>query len=1032
MAGGDTELKIRITADSAEAKNAIVSLSDTGVAKISTLAGAFAKVGSMVADAAMRLVGSIGDFFKSSLGAAMDAERSVNNLRQALESAGVSYGQVSGRIEEMLASLQRSTKFGDEDYRDALARMVRATGDVEGSIKNLALVADIAVGRNIDLASAADIVAKVMGGQRTALRSLGMVLPENVDMVEALRSSFAGLANEEGQTLQGKLAIVKNLFGEFKEAVGAALLGTGELGGGLDLVANALSTVTTWIAERAAPAMREWLGRARELVQPVIDIFVALAQVIGPTLGDAFGLLGRVAGAVFEQLRQGVLLVLTGAQAILSGLIDLLSAVWDKIADVLEAAGRLAKRLGIDWVSDAANAVRELQERMERASQELQQKALANAQRWRERMTGTVREGTKEIVDTVTEGEARVTRTVTLESLKRQARIEDEQKAYREQLKKTFKSVEDAIEDALKAITRHTDKESTKWQAAIDVFAKQTKPPVDSVEATFKSAMAAITGYLKDAKDAIPEAELAQMRNRVSELNAAFQSGDPLVRATAASIALIYKQHLPGIIEGLKAENEKREEIKAKTDAQVARDRERRQLAIDLVRSTIDLANAFGAVSDNTAAVLDDIMNMAQGISRIMAGDLTGIMGVIGGLTSLVSRITRGDTAAQREAMRAWQSVADAALKLNDTMRMGASGRAIAGARDILGALLFAPGENPLAPQTGTPEQLMLRMGERLQQQGIEFGREAARVIELIRTGQQPTGAALAVLMTEIQRGIQAQLATRGVSGQEFQQLLKDLGLETGWNAVAWETRLNAMQVLLRQLSNLPFGPRGTDPLERLASMQALWEAEGLTSGERLSQLQALMRELAPQLDVGSRESVLEIFRQLMTGTLPAGRAGALSASALQRFLEELLRLMPGEGGAGAASAAAAALGAAMRIGLGGEGIIGGGAIGDIVEGLLPGIGEGGSSLGSMLGDITTGIGPRGSALETLLGARAPGTTTTTMGGVVLNIAELHLGDFAIQAADDPNETARIVIEEVARALGRDLTLALRSQGVRI
>jgi hypothetical protein len=112
---------------------------------------------------------SVGAFLRSSIDAAQEAQVGQRALAAQMRASGEAFKENQARIDQAEGSLARYG-FTSEDSAKALTVLDRATGSITRSMGLQLFVANLARAKNLDLASAANIVAKVFGGQETALR----------------------------------------------------------------------------------------------------------------------------------------------------------------------------------------------------------------------------------------------------------------------------------------------------------------------------------------------------------------------------------------------------------------------------------------------------------------------------------------------------------------------------------------------------------------------------------------------------------------------------------------------------------------------------------------------------------------------------------------------------------------------------------------------------------------------------------------------------------------------------------------------
>mgnify|MGYP000877199962 FL=1 len=208
-----------------------------------------------------------------------DSEVVQTRLQQAIENTGASYDDLKDQIDGA-ANAALSLAFDDEDALDALTTITNATGDAQKAIEDLSLAEDIARGRNISLAAAANIVAAAEQGRFQALKRLGIQIDENAtkeEVLAQLQERYAGQADAYADTTKASWERIGNTIENKLEDVGSAL------------------------ADFQGPLIA--IGGASQLIGPVGDAFDALggkaklAQAASGALSLAMGPVGLVAAA---------------------------------------------------------------------------------------------------------------------------------------------------------------------------------------------------------------------------------------------------------------------------------------------------------------------------------------------------------------------------------------------------------------------------------------------------------------------------------------------------------------------------------------------------------------------------------------------------------------------------------------------------------------------------------------------------------------------------------------------------------------
>ncbi len=317
----------------------------------------------------------------SAIKAAQESETSNARLRQALDATNISYDQHSDAIEQAIQKTSKLAAVDDEELQDAFSNMVRKTGDVTRSLEGMQLAAEIARGRNVDLAVASKAVEQAMSGKSAALRKLTGTLPEytgnmdaakakieamkeaaggkltpalkeqaealkdaakeadkNANMVsvlEAAQKKFAGSAEAYGQTAKGAQERLGVAFENLQEKIGEKLLPV------MAKLANKAVELLSWLEAN-------W-PKIERVITPVINVIVNVFKNLYDTIqiviavfrGDwakawdlAVGIVRRTITGLVDLfkplLKVGELL----GRALLDGMVSVLSKLGDILRNI--------------------------------------------------------------------------------------------------------------------------------------------------------------------------------------------------------------------------------------------------------------------------------------------------------------------------------------------------------------------------------------------------------------------------------------------------------------------------------------------------------------------------------------------------------------------------------------------------------------------------------------------------------------------------------------------------------------------------
>jgi hypothetical protein len=158
--------------------------------------------------------------------AAADDQAEQAKLEAAYKASGAAVGDWSATMNAGIQAAQDKA-FTDTAARDALQSLVTATGDAQAANELLGPAMDIARFAGVDLATAADAVAKANAGQDGALRKLLPGLEKGAtasDTLAAATAKAAGQADVYANSAAGMQEQGSNAFSELTESIGSIFL----------------------------------------------------------------------------------------------------------------------------------------------------------------------------------------------------------------------------------------------------------------------------------------------------------------------------------------------------------------------------------------------------------------------------------------------------------------------------------------------------------------------------------------------------------------------------------------------------------------------------------------------------------------------------------------------------------------------------------------------------------------------------------------------------------------------------------------
>lgn len=304
---------------------------DKAIKQFSQLEGAGAKSGYALEKAFVPAAAALGALTAgiglATKAAMADEAAQVELARQLKATTQATDAQVKA-AEDFITTLSRQTAMADDQLRPALANLVRATGSLELSQKAMAVTADLATAKNIDMETASVAVAKALAGQTAALVKLDPSLKDLIDksssaddILKALNNTVGGAAEAFANTAEGGAKNFSIAMGELQESIGAVFLPImAKLIPVLNDVANYMAENTTVIIVligvvgglasaivAANLAMRVYAGtvKAVEIANTLLANSFTSLQTSAGVLATGIGIAAITLQAFYELFREG-------------------------------------------------------------------------------------------------------------------------------------------------------------------------------------------------------------------------------------------------------------------------------------------------------------------------------------------------------------------------------------------------------------------------------------------------------------------------------------------------------------------------------------------------------------------------------------------------------------------------------------------------------------------------------------------------------------------------------------------------------
>lgn len=802
----------------------------------------------------------LGAFFRSAVEEASAAEVGMGRLGVAVRNAGGDFGQLKPELEKTVDSVLRLTKYTDDDLRSALTNMIAISGDVAGSQKNLALAADLAAFKHISLEEAATIVAKAMNGNVTALNKLGVAGKDANVVLEQARASFGGFAADEGSTFSGRLAQVNNQWGEFKEAVGKAIISNNDVRDAAGTLVQRLADLAGWV-EANEVGISKYASVAVDALSQLAGTFSSLWDAIGPAIkllgkGIPYGL--EVMSLAFRETAAVVQGFVGEVAFFLGGLVltgsNLLKAFGINVGQDL---GKTLAQWGGEMAVGARKNIEIARETFWIGLGKLEADEKKSNQRREKETTRHTNE----------------TGGITGRGLAdRQAAEEKAAELAAKAHEKWNRASLKELEDLGAALARTRQEQGKDAAESAELLAKELgvklgKASADAIGLTTE----AMGLLLEKLKTKIPLEDWETLNGKLQSHKTRLE--DLLPPADALATAA---QHAA----------EENERIAQSQDTQKRNGRGIIESTATLARAFVEAADATGIIDDKMANVLNSAISLASALPLAFAGDPASIAQAVTSLANIIVGIGASETEKRREANRQANTIAIERLTREvGNLNLRESGKTFAGIQNAVDSAVQAradaraAGKGPGAADQAAKDAFL----KSLRSQGI--GVEEARALFKEMFGRDLSMANAGTFFADI---------------ADFQQGLQRT--EFGQFGSDFEGQLDAML-------------KGFDILGTQDADAKLAEFKSLAAKFSPALADALSGDLSTvEGRAKASQNLRELFGKLKTGGLKPEEIGVSGAQFLT-LLQDLLPLLAAADGTGGSAASTASRASSAGIG---------------------------------------------------------------------------------------------------------------------
>ena len=329
----------------------VIKAIDQASPVLAGITGAIQGISQAITTKALDAIGGMFEAMGNFVGEAMDEQVVLTNMQKVIEGTGKASWISASQIEQMAVSLETTTRFSHDATEAAAGVLLKFTSigkDVFPTAMQTTL--DMAEAMGMDASSAAQTLGRALevpGEGLLRLKSLGVSFTDAQQaqikamvaagdtvgaqkiILDALATSYRGVADAAGKTLSGQVTILKNTLGSLGEDIGASLL----------------PVLSQLIKDYLIPLMPTIKAFAETLAKNLPGVIAQIVDWIKNNLmpvlmqfGDWFITIGWPAiqqflGQVLSQLIPGLMQLVTWIQQLAVIVLPILSQAWDFLKD---------------------------------------------------------------------------------------------------------------------------------------------------------------------------------------------------------------------------------------------------------------------------------------------------------------------------------------------------------------------------------------------------------------------------------------------------------------------------------------------------------------------------------------------------------------------------------------------------------------------------------------------------------------------------------------------------------------------------
>lgn len=268
-----------------------------GVGRAGDDMGKLVSRGAFVAGAALATVAiSAVAFSVESIKAFAEAEQAQNRLAFAYEKfPALANGNVEA-IKKLNTELQKKTRFDDDALAAAEGTLAQYDLTAEQLERLIPLLADYAAATGKDAGDAAEDLGKAILGQGRALKAIGIDFEDAGDpianytaLIEGLTEKVGGFAEQDANTVSGRLDQIQNQFGEIQEKLGGAF--KPGLTVAADIIENTLLPKLDQMIDKVGPQLEDELSELAPRFEDAVDKALPALEKLLDAAPDGLGVI---------------------------------------------------------------------------------------------------------------------------------------------------------------------------------------------------------------------------------------------------------------------------------------------------------------------------------------------------------------------------------------------------------------------------------------------------------------------------------------------------------------------------------------------------------------------------------------------------------------------------------------------------------------------------------------------------------------------------------------------------------------------